>query len=409
LSLHITTSSIGDPDIADQKMGLDSSRNEEVPRTDCEITNLPNELLECILLKLSYAEITKVRQVCRRFRDVADGILDREFRSLKAHALSRLAGLVQEKNALRGTGSTGGAESDSAVFKFYLNGYRTDSCQLLDAICSEIRLLRSVCYRPLFLSEVPQSFRYSSAYFKGEIIDVTHRILRVVTLRFVREEILSVDFRKFIYLVNDWMLQFYKKISAQNNSECPDVFGSKVIDLLESIPGCKKDITVNIDSGGWCYIKGEYKLRPKCRLILPDGASGTKPLTIKQQTDLHNTLLCLAKSQNDFDNPNIRYYTIHFSIVLYSDHLRRRKMDIGINNVNFDEIIFKVYLKCRRELAPVELLVELLKEEGYESAPGAHTAQDSSPNLELRLEIEGESYGLHPRTAFYKCLIRQML
>jgi hypothetical protein len=63
-------------------MGLGSSRNEEVPETDCQITHLPDELLECILLKLSYAEIARPRQVCRRFRDVADGILDRGFRSL---------------------------------------------------------------------------------------------------------------------------------------------------------------------------------------------------------------------------------------------------------------------------------------------------------------------------------------
>jgi hypothetical protein len=395
-------------------MGLGSSRKEELPETDCEISNLPNELLECILLKLNYAEITKVRQVCRRFRDVADGILDREFCSLKARAESRLAALVQEKNALSGTGPTEGAESDSAVFKFYLHGYQTDSCKLLDVICSEIRLLRSVCYRPLFLSEVPQSLRYSSAYFKGEIIDVTHRILRVVTSRLVREEILHVDFHKFICLVNDWMLQFYKKIvptsiqdiCAENKSKCQDLFGSKVIDLLESIPGCKKDIAVNIDSGGWCYIKGEYKLRARCPLILPGGASGKKPLTIKQQADLQNTLFCLAKSQHDFKNARLSYCTIHFNRVLCRDILRRRETDICVYNVVFNEITFKVYLKCRRELAPVELLVELLKEQAYESAPGAYTAQDPSPDLELKLEIERGSYGLHPRTTLYKCLIR---
>jgi hypothetical protein len=41
-------------------------------------------------------------------------------------------------------------------------------------------------------------------------------------------------------------------------------------------------------------------------------------------------------------------------------------------------LIFKVDLKCRKELAPVELLLEFLKEQLYEdneeeSAPGAHT------------------------------------
>jgi hypothetical protein len=81
-------------------METDLSRNEELPQTDCEITHLPNELLECILLKLSYAEIAQVRHVCRRFRDVGDGILDREFRCLKTRAKIHLVALVQEKNAL---------------------------------------------------------------------------------------------------------------------------------------------------------------------------------------------------------------------------------------------------------------------------------------------------------------------
>jgi hypothetical protein len=388
-----------------------SSRNEEVPKTDCEIMHLPNEHLECILLKLSYAEIAQVRQVCRRFRDVADGILDREFRSLKARAESHLAALVQEENALRGTGSSGGAGSDSAVHKHSL---QTDSCKLLDEICSEIRLLRAVCYRPLFLSEVPQNLHYSSAYFKGEIIDVTHRILRLVRSRWVGEEVVSADLCKFICLVNDWMLHLYKKIEsisihdicAKKKSKFPDLFGSKIIDILESIPGCKKDITVNIDSGGWCYIKGEYKLRAKCPLILPSGASGRKPLTIKQQAGLQNMLFYLANSQHDFGYPWLWYYTICFGNALGRDYLRRRENHIAFFSGAFVELTFQVDLKCRRELAPVELLVELLKEEAYESAPGAHTAQDPSPDLELKLDIETEHYRLRSRTTVYKCLIR---
>jgi hypothetical protein len=187
-------------------MSLDSSRN-------VEITHLPNELLECILLKLSYAEITKVRQVCRRFRDVADGILDRGFRNLKARAESRLATLLQEENALRGTGSTGAAESDSAPRTRRRLPSQIDSRKLLDAICNEIRLLRAVCYRPLFLSEVPQVVRLSSAYFKGEVIDTTHRILRLLRSRWVESKAVRVDINTFINFVDHWMYLFYKKLS----------------------------------------------------------------------------------------------------------------------------------------------------------------------------------------------------
>jgi hypothetical protein len=82
---------------------------------------------------------------------------------------------------------------------------------LLDAICSEIRLLRAVCYRPLFLSEVPQVVRLSSAYFKGEIFDATHHILRRLTSRWVEREVVRVDLNNFIYLVAQWIYLFYKK------------------------------------------------------------------------------------------------------------------------------------------------------------------------------------------------------
>jgi hypothetical protein len=216
------------------------------------ITHLPNEFLECILLKLSYAEIAQVRQVCRRFRDVAGGILDREFRSLKTHAESLLAALVQEENALPGelaqcgTGSTGGAENDS-------HRRQWESSKVLNIICSEMRLLRAVCYRPLYLSEVPQDIRHSSACFKGNIIDVTHRILRLVRSRWVESEDVKSDMGTFMFLMNTWMLHFYTKIepisiqdfAAQNKSECSDLFGSKIIDLLESIPECKKALDWN--------------------------------------------------------------------------------------------------------------------------------------------------------------------
>jgi hypothetical protein len=61
---------------------------------------------------------------------------------------------------------------------------------------------------------------------------------------------------------------------------CPGIFGSRVIDL-EYILNCKKDITVSIDSGGWCYIKGKYKGKKTLHCNL-ERISGLQPLTIKQ-------------------------------------------------------------------------------------------------------------------------------
>jgi hypothetical protein len=153
-----------------KKMGLGSSRHEEVPQTDCEITHLPNELLECILLKLSYAEIAQVRQVCRRFRDVGDGILDREFRCLKTRAKSHLAALAEEENALpekpaqSETGSTGRAENDSAVPK---PPTQMDSHKLLSVICSEIRLLGLYATDPCSSLRCPMTFVIPAPTAKG--------------------------------------------------------------------------------------------------------------------------------------------------------------------------------------------------------------------------------------------------
>jgi hypothetical protein len=402
-------------------MDLGSSRNEEVPKTGCDITDLPNEFLECILLKLSYAEIAQVRHVCRRFRDVGDGILDREFRCLKTRAESHLAALVQEENALygkpvhSGTGSTGGAEIDSAVPK---PSPKWDIRNLLDIICSEIRLLRAVCYRLLFLCEVPKNLRYSSAYFKGNIIDETHHILRLVRSRWVEGEDVKVDLDRFISLVNQWMLLFYKEIEptsiqhicAQNKSKCPDLFGSNVIDLLETIPECKKDIAVNIDSEGWCYIKGEYKLHANRSVIVPDPASGLEPLTVKQQVKLQNVLFCLARFRHVSQHPTLQRYSMRFAKEYYSKLLRRRNEDLQTYFAYDVDVILKVDLKCRKELAPIELLLELPKEQSYEdneeeSAPGSHTVKDPSPDFELKLQIERGSCPWYPDAAVCKCLI----
>jgi hypothetical protein len=87
--------------------------------TDGKITYISCELLECILLKLSYHEISRVRQVCQRFRDVGNGILNREFLHLKKYAESQLDAVVKEENTLplktlqKAMGSTERAENRS--------------------------------------------------------------------------------------------------------------------------------------------------------------------------------------------------------------------------------------------------------------------------------------------------------
>jgi hypothetical protein len=74
-------------------------------------------------------------------------------------------------------------------------------------------------------------------------------------------------------------------------------------------------------------------------------------------------------------------------------------------------LTFKVDLKCRKELTPVELLPELFKEQPYEdntdeSAPGAHTEHYPRPDLELRLQIKRSSSLRYPGTALYEYLLR---
>jgi hypothetical protein len=208
--------------------------------------HLPSELLECILLKLSYAEIAKVRQVCRWFRDVGDGILDREFRSLKSRGESHRIAVLQKgyallgKHAQSGTGSSGGAESDSAVPRPPPQGDKINLRELDNVICSEIGLLRVLSYRPLFAKAEPRYLRYYSVDFKVKTIDVTHLILRLLRSRRLEGRFVRVDLATFFSLVNRWKLLFNKKlertsiqdICAQNISECPDLPGSKVINSV---------------------------------------------------------------------------------------------------------------------------------------------------------------------------------
>jgi hypothetical protein len=352
--------------------------------------------------------------VCRQFQDVGDEILNRKCRCLKTLVKSHLAAVVQEENTLlgkhvqSGIGSTGRAGSESAVPESPPQPDQIRllrSCRLLNLICNEISLLRGLCYRPLFLSEFPQKIRYSSACFKGELIDVVHRILRLVKSKNIKggeDEYMYV----FISLVDKWRRRL-KRAKPQNESQYPDLFGSKVIGLLKCNLDCKNDITVNIDSGAWCYIKGQYKINGTAMHRLPNKASGLKPLSIKQQIELHDMLYNLARLSNEwqvrrqqwFDIIDINFQDITFQVIYH--HIFR----------DDHNLVFKVDLKCRKELAPVEL-IELLKEQSYddieeESAPGANTVQDLSLNLELKLQIE-ENYQMfgYVDKRLHKYLIR---
>jgi hypothetical protein len=450
--------------------------------TDGRITHLPNELLECILLKLSYDEISKVRQVCRRFLEVGNDILNRQFRKLKSCVESELDAVVKEENVLLWytmqsvSGSTGRAEYNSTDPKtptqIYELQQRLISCRrLLNSVCNQIRLLRAVSYRLFFLSDLPPNIRYSRAFFAGKIIDEVHLILRLVRMRQIESEhTYVVEFRD---LAHKWILFFLHSIEppliqhicASNQSASPDLFGSKVIDLLECFLNCKKDISVNIDSEGWCYVKGEYKLRRSFFTCESDRNSGLETLTINEQVCLHEALYVLAMMSNqyylveaDADENNALnangitwlisgsyqglsecdefcYYYGHYSKHSYSKRFQKcNEVDEGTNrtmnnvqNLNnrinipssetsrfYDEedfdLIFKVDMKCRKELAPIELLTESSYEENEdESEASIYRVHDCSPDLRLKLEIECRKAARVIRPpAVYKCLIQQI-
>jgi hypothetical protein len=229
-------------------------------------------------------------------------------------------------------------------------------------------------------------------------------------------------------LVDNWLDLFFSRmklsltqnICARGKSECPGLFGSNVIDLLECILDCKKDVIVNIDSGGWCYIKGQYKVNGTFLGILPGETSGLEPLSVKQQAELHHLFWDLARLSNNYYLWRLRRYEefdINFRNGLYRIDFALSTRDFLYRKLYSDAYedkfiqIIKVDLKCRKELAPVDLLLKLLKEQSHdenedESAPGAHTVQDPSPDLELKLQIESQIFLKDPGTV-HKRLIRQ--
>lgn len=87
----------------------------------------------------------------------------------------------------------------------------------------------------------------------------------------------------------------------------------------------------------------------------------------------------------------------------------------GCKNDEDPGLIFKVDLKCRKELAPVEILLEFPKvsscvQNEVENAALTDTVQDSSPNFELKLEIECRQPVIFKGRllpSFLKCLIQQ--
>jgi hypothetical protein len=436
----------------------ESNRPTALQNTEGFITRLPNELLECILLKLSYDEISKVRQVCRRFRDVGSVVLNREFCNLKNCVDSHLADVVKEENALLGnhlqswSGSTRRAECNSIDGKTpssVLQKLTLIRCRgLLQRIGAQIRLMRAVSYRLLFLSDVHPNLCCSGAFFAGNIIDEIHRILRIIRMRRVVTEIMAEP--QFYALVHKWIIFFLRKIERQlirrmcslSQSACPDLLGSKVIDLLECFLNCKKDTSFNIDSEGWCYMKGVYKLPRIFFGCKSERDSELTSLTVRELMNLHEVLYRLATASNDFHiveeqaedenalhinntfwvvsgsyqvlgiSSKCGYSFAHYSKRTYREMLqtdneynkgRNRAMDNVqhhnncINIPSDDEedfdLMFKVDMKCRKEFAPIEAYLEFLKKSSYDededgTETPVYTVQDSSPGFTLKLEIE---------------------
>jgi hypothetical protein len=288
----------------------------------------------------------------------------------------------------------------------------------------------------LFLSDVPPNIRSNRAFFGGKIIDEIHRILRLVRLR--RIERGDVETCVLPTLVDKWIqffvdgieTQLIEHICKQNKCTCTDLFGSRVINLLECILNCRKAITVSVESGGWCYIKGEYTVHRSRFGFTKDRNSGLEPLTHIEQRFLHSYLYNLAKVRNDLhckqlyaDGVNnlsagdIIRVPVHpyeglsqCPEICYAYSILRY-----IEDDQDDCIIFSVDLKCRKELAPIEILLQFrtdpsCDQNGDETAAWTDRVQDSSLHLELKLNIQSQwpitSKGI-PLPSDFNCLIQQ--
>jgi hypothetical protein len=84
------------------------------------------------------------------------------------------------------------------------------------------------------------------------------------------------------------------------------------------------------------------------------------------------------------------YFHGQYSTHAFRPTLRKgNKDDIGKNI----DLIFKVDMKCRKVLAPIEAYLEFLQKPSYGASEdgtetSVYTVQDSNPDLRLKLEIE---------------------
>jgi hypothetical protein len=111
------------------------------------------------------------------------------------------------------------------------------------------------------------------------------------------------------------------------------------------------------------------------------------------------------------------YYYGHYSKRSYSKRFQKGNNLLNIpssqTSTSCDEedfdLIFKVDMKCRKELAPIELLNETSYDENEDGSEAwIYTVQDCSPDLSLKLEIEyrGPVAVIRPPYV-YRCLIQQ--
>jgi hypothetical protein len=137
--------------------------------------------------------------------------------------------------------------------------------------------------------------------------------------------------------------------------------------------------------------------------------------------ELQINLCSLARWSNNYHHWRQRRYEefdIDFSEGLRELDQSFRPGDLSYRKVygklckEKPRIIFKVDLKCRKELAPIELLPKLIMEQSYDytedkSAPGAKTVQNSSPDFELKLEIHWRPFLSNRGTDVHEHLIQQ--
>jgi hypothetical protein len=226
-------------------------------------------------------------------------------------------------------------------------------------------------------------------------------------------------------LVDTWVSFFRDRIEAAllpdnsvpNESNSTAMSGSKVIDLLECCMDyekgkhyCQHDSQVSTKYTGRSLRITNYH----------HGLESTESMTVHEKTGLHECLRLLVNintthrlteiqtedentlSDSDctlyfhssyhaqFECDKILYYQGQFSKHKYSEMFQK-------NNAHGDDlhVTFKVDLKCRKELAPIDIFLELINKSSLEDVTGrsSQTMEDSSADLELKLEIHCPAAG----------------